>query len=101
MKGIFFSINDITSEGWVHLFKVLCNTSLKKLDISSNKLGMEGSVAMAEMLSCNKSLNELNLRWCYIPEAGLRGIARGLLQNISLKKLDISHNKLGMGGSVQ
>ena len=46
--------SNITSEGWVHLFKALSsNTSLKKLDISHNKLGMEGSVALAEMLSCN------------------------------------------------
>ena len=91
----------ITSEGWVHLFKAVCNnTSLKKLDISGNKLGVEGSVALAEMLSCNKSLTELNLELCGIPEGGLREIARGLLQNTSLKKLDISFNKLGMEESV-
>ena len=48
---------------------------------------MEGSVALAEMLSCNKSLTELNLGWCNIPEARLREIARGLLQNTSLQTL--------------
>ena len=96
-----FSKNTITSEGWVHLFKALCNnTSLKKLDISHNDLGMEVSVPLAEMLSCNKSLTELNLGCCDLPEAGLREIARGLLHNISLKKLDISGNKPGMEGSV-
>ena len=78
---------------------LLQNTSLKKLDISYNELGMEGSVAVAEMLS-NKSLTELNLRSCGIPKDGLRKIARGLLQNTSLKKLDISVNELGMEGSV-
>ena len=84
-----------------HLFKALCNnTSPKKLDISHNDLRMEGSVALGEMLSCNKSMTELNLGWCYIPDAGLREIAKGLLQNTSLKKLDISGNKLGMEGSV-
>ena len=80
--------------------ELLHNASLKKLDISCNKLGMEGSVALAEMLSSNKSLTELNLGWCHLPEAGLREIARGLLQNTSLKKLDISCNKPGMEGSV-
>ena len=90
------SINHITSEGSVHLFNALCNnTSLKKLDISCNKLGMKGSVALAEMLSCNKSLTELNLAWCDIPKAGLREIARGLLQNNTLKTLTLwsSHQK--------
>ena len=99
--AIIWKSNNVTSEGWIQLFKALSNnTSLKNLDISHNKLGMEGSVALAEMLSCNKSLTELNLGSCDIPEAGLREIARDLLQNTSLKNLDISHNKLGMEGSV-
>ena len=52
-------IYNITSEGWVHVFKVLCNnTPLKKLDISHNMLGMEESVPLADMLSCSKSLTE-------------------------------------------
>ena len=90
----------ITSEGWVAMFNALHNnTALKKLDISHNKLGMEGSLALAEMLSCNKSLTELKFSGC-IPEAELREIARGLFHNTALKKLDISHNTLGMEGSL-
>ena len=50
-------------------------------------LGMEGSVALAEMLSYNKSLTELNLGWCDIPEDGLREIASGLLQNSTQQTL--------------
>ena len=98
------------SIGGCHIFKaelreiargLLQNTSLKKLDISHNhNLEEEGSVALAEMLSCNKSLTELSLEECCIPVAGFRQIARGLLQNTSLKKLDISHNNLRMEGSV-
>ena len=85
-----FNRKNMTSEGWVHLFKTLCNnTALKKLNISRNKLGMEGSEALAEMLSCNKSLTELNLWWCDIPEAGLREIARGMLQNTTLQTLQL------------
>ena len=86
----FLSRKNITSEGWVHLFKALCNnTSLKKLNISLNELEMEGSVALAEMLSCNKSLTELNLESCQVPEAGLRELARGLLQNTSMQTLTL------------
>ena len=98
--NIAWNILSVTSEGWVHLFKALSNTSLKKLHISYNNLGMEGSVALAKILSCNKSLTELNLRSCDIPATGLREIARALLQNTSLKKLDISRNNLGMEASV-
>ena len=48
---------------------------------------MEGSLALAEMLSCNRSLTELTIWCCHIPEVGLREIARGLLQNTSLETL--------------
>ena len=97
-----WSRNNITSEGCVHLFKALCNnTSLKKLDISHNTMEMEGSVALAEMLSCDKSLTELNLVGCDIPENGLTEIlTRGLLHNTSLKNLDISYSTLGVEESV-
>ena len=67
---------------------LLQNNTLKKLGFIANTPGMEGLVALAEMLSCNKSLTELDLGWCDdIPEAGLREIARGLLQNTTLQTL--------------
>ena len=44
---------------------------------------MEGSVALAEMLSCNKSLTELNLECCHIPEDGLRDCKRTAPEHIS------------------
>ena len=40
----------ISSEGWVRVFNALHNNKvLKKLDIRRNNLGVEGSVALAEM----------------------------------------------------
>ena len=52
--------NNICNDGWVYMFKALhSNTSLKKLNFSHNKLETEVSVALAEVLSCNKSLTEL------------------------------------------
>lgn len=78
------------------VFNVLHNNKvLKKLDIRRNNLGVEGSVALAEM-SRNTSLTELNLRYCVIPEVGLREVARGLLHNKTIKKLDISNNNFEM-----
>ena len=75
---------DIPEAGLREITKGLFhNTSLIELDI---KLGMEGSVVPAEILSCNKSLTELNLRRCDMSGAGVRRIARELLQNTTLKK---------------
>jgi len=86
------SNHSITSEGWVHLLKALCsNTHLIKLDIGWNKLVMEGSAALAEMLSHNKSLTALSVGSCHIPAAGFSKIARGLLQHTSLQTLEIEY----------
>lgn len=70
------------------------------LDISVNNLRMEGSVSLAEMMSCNKSLTEFSLLDCLIPEAGLRKIGGGLLPNTAVKNLNFSYNILWVGGSV-
>ena len=90
---------EIPSERWVQLFKVLCqNSSLKKLNIGWNKLGVVETDALAEMLTCNKSLIELNIHSCYychcsilsgytVREAELQVLARGLLHNTALQRL--------------
>ena len=54
---------------------------------TAHDLGMEGSIALAEMLSCNKSLTELHLQRLNISEAGLREIARGMVKNTSMQTL--------------
>ena len=80
----------ITSKGWMRIFKHLHNNlSLKKLNINDCGLGDLSSAALAEMLSCNKSLIELTIGRCHIHEAGLTEIAKGLLQNTSLQTLKI------------
>ena len=52
------------------------------------------------MMSCNKSLTELSLQDCLIPEAGLRKIGGGLLHNTAVKNLNFSYNILWVEGSV-
>lgn len=55
--------NNICNEGWVHMFKSLpSNTSLRNLNVIHSKLETKVTVTLAEMLSCNKSLTELNLK---------------------------------------
>ena len=45
------------------MFKSLpSNTSLRNLNVIHSKLETKVTVTLAEMLSCNKSLTELNLK---------------------------------------
>jgi len=95
--------SSITSEGGIHIFKHLHNNlSLKKLNISNCGLEDSSSAALAEMLSCNKSLIELTIIGNYgIHEAGLTELAKGLLQNTSLQMLKIDRGKTFLKAEIE
>ena len=78
--------HSITSEGYVHVYKALCNNASMKKLYTNKELTKELVAALVEMLSCNKSLTELSLG-CNIPKTESTEIARGLLQNASLQSL--------------
>ena len=76
------------SDSWKQLFRAFHqNTSVKKLDINGNTLGLAETEALAEMLACNKSLTELNVSgccWSGAYKAELKVLARGLVNNTTL-----------------
>ena len=81
----------VTSIGWAHFFKSLHHNSvLKKLDLNNNTLGEEGSAALAQMISHNKTLTKLSLmsRW---DEITITAMAEALLQNTSLEVLRVDY----------
>ena len=81
----------VTSTGWAHFFQsLLHNSALKELDISSNTLGEEGSAALAQMISHNKTLTKLNLSYVRC-EINITAMAEALLQNTSLEVLKIGN----------
>ena len=83
----------LTPQFCVSMFKALKhNPSLKKLTMGNtilfhakpNKFDQAASEALADMLSCNHSLTELDINDCgFQPKA----LARGLLHNTTLTKL--------------
>ena len=62
------------------------NSSLKKLDVGFNEFDQESSEALADMLSCNHSLTELDIRRC---DCQPKALARGLLHNTTLNKVTV------------
>ena len=85
----------LTPQSCVSMFIALKhNSSLKKLIMGStnflqmkpNTFDQAASEALADMLSCNQSLTELNISECdYQPKA----LARGLLHNTTLTKVTV------------
>ena len=73
-------------------------SSLKRLEISGNKIGDKGIDHVANALSTNTLLEVLSVRKCDISDLGAELLARALAVNRTLETLDISHNNIGDNG---
>ena len=69
------------------------NHTLQVLNISHNPIGDEGIAAIARTLD-NSRINELNMQLCYITATGAKLLAEGLINNHSIKSLDMAYDNL-------
>ena len=107
LKELDISKESISSVGAVSIFKaLLTNSTLKSLNLSKNKLNPiptspsssstthDGGVgaAMADMLSHNSTLTELNVSECNLTPQSSMPMLKALKDNTSLKKLDMGGN---------
>jgi Ran GTPase-activating protein (RanGAP) involved in mRNA processing and transport len=79
---------------------VKTNTTLTKLDLRGNNIRSDGATAISQMLKINHTLKRLSLEWnCLgIWETGVRTIADALTTNACLEELDLRNNKIGPQG---
>lgn len=77
------------------------NSTLEKLDLSWNKLGMSSALCIGDALRDNNTLLELNLAYNGIKNEGAEAIGAALLLNICLIRLDLSYNGIGANGSIE
>lgn len=70
------------------------NVGLKRLNISFNGFGREGSQGLALVLKKNRTLRELDLSYNRMVDEDIRVIAKGLTENDTLKTLVIGDNLL-------
>ena len=77
----------LTPQCCVSVFTALKhNSSLQNLDVRFNEFDQESSEALADMLSCDHSLTELDIRRC---DCQPKTLARGLLHNTTLTKVAV------------
>ena len=96
LREIYISYNtSLTSEGWIPFFQILQqNLSLRKLKIHDSYKPMEVDrsrkvvTALAEMISRNKGIQELNISKEFI-ENEHKLLARSLVQNTTLQELSV------------
>ncbi|KAI8930191.1 hypothetical protein BC831DRAFT_547078 [Entophlyctis helioformis] len=73
------------------------NATVTHLDLRGNSIRADGAMALGQMLKVNSTLKSLNLEWNCIGiwEAGIRAIADALSINQTLEELDVRNNKIG------
>ncbi len=73
--------------------------SLAYLQLSSNKIGVEGAKAIAAGVAASGSLAHLDLRWSQIGDEGAKAIAAAVAASGSLAHLDLGVNNIGVEGA--
>lgn len=74
------------------------NSTIRKLNLSSNCIGDEGCSALAEGIQINDSLTELNLHCNEIGDAGCVKLAQSINSNSAITNLNLSANRFGDDG---
>ncbi|MFY9590228.1 hypothetical protein [Rickettsia endosymbiont of Halotydeus destructor] len=75
------------------------NTTLTELNLSYNKIGDEGAIAIGDGFN-DMALTSLNLENNYIGDEGAIAIGRGLKNNTILTSLNLHYNQIGYEGAI-
>ncbi len=94
LESLDLSQNRCGDAGTVALCRALKgNTKLRKLNLRQNDIGIRGGRELGEMLSSpNLCLQKLNISWNCIKGQGAAALCRGLAENKFLQRLDASWN---------
>ncbi|KEG11148.1 leucine-rich protein [Trypanosoma grayi] len=98
LRVLDLSSNRIDDDGVRQLALLLCRPDLplEELYLHDNKIRGDGAAALGEALTMNTTLRVLNLRLNRIPdEPGGVALVTGLASPTALEVLDLSHNALG------
>ena len=95
LKELNMSNNKMTIEGAKIVAQAIqVSTTLEKLDLSFEKLSIDGICIISDSLKSNNSLRELNISKNRITTEGAKLIAEVIETNTMLKQLDLSINKI-------
>ena len=107
LEKLDLSSNNISIRGIQKISNLLVNSSIKKLNLSNNYLGDEGSFILASGIKKNKSLISLNLSSNYIIYQGIIDIAMAMNSksddgeyNSTIKKINFSRNSISNPGLI-
>eukprot|EP00164_Ancoracysta_twista_P014720 GFYU01024069.1.p1 GENE.GFYU01024069.1~~GFYU01024069.1.p1 ORF type:complete len:626 (-),score=168.64 GFYU01024069.1:396-2273(-) len=83
----------------IDVISKLENTTLRSLDISSNRLGINGGHVVEKLLGQFKALEHLNIGGNHLQDAGSIPVGRGMEKHRTLTSVDMSNNTMGKHGA--
>ncbi|WP_032112471.1 hypothetical protein [Candidatus Paracaedibacter symbiosus] len=84
---------ELTDESSLPLWPILrSHSTLKSLDLSSNKLGTKSAINLRLLLEQSQLIESLNLQFNFFKAGDVAAIATGLAHNQSLKSLELGFN---------
>lgn len=103
IKHLHLSFDDIGTYRCQVIAKHLCSSErraqMESLNLRYNKIGDEGCSAIMAALLDNSSIKSLNLCRCAISQNGANAIAKTLCsENCAIEDLDLSENRIGDEG---
>ena len=84
LKKLKLKRSAVTEVEVSHLANALINSSLETIVLDHNPLKDQGAIALAQMLTRNKSLKELHLQSCSITQYGISHLTEALKTNHSI-----------------
>jgi len=99
LTALHLSRNSIGPHGAAKLAAVLASGALAELDLSDNRLGDAGAVALAGALEPTARLETLDLRVNSVGDEGAESLALVLARNAALTALHLRDNCIGDAGA--
>eukprot|EP01129_Flabellula_baltica_P011332 TRINITY_DN493_c0_g1_i1.p1 TRINITY_DN493_c0_g1~~TRINITY_DN493_c0_g1_i1.p1 ORF type:complete len:1052 (-),score=238.04 TRINITY_DN493_c0_g1_i1:28-3183(-) len=83
------------TDGTTAIFQGLSNNrSIAELILNGNETNKQGIQLLADFVAISTSIQKLGLRYCGIEKKSFTILGKGLQENSTLTSLDLSHNKL-------
>lgn len=95
LKRLDLSNNNINIEGVKHLANILKeNKTLQEINLAGNNIGDKGAKCLADMLAVNKTLQVIELNLNDIGDEGAQSIAASLSEDTGLQRVYLKQNKI-------
>lgn len=100
LTSLTFAHNEIGNFGFQHICQCLKSAPIRYLNVSDNKIGSDGCLALVNACEKNNTLETLNLSSNQLGDDGLFVLSRIVEKTTSLKFLDISGNRISKFGPL-